>query len=278
MPAKRPLRSGWERSIDNARDKRRTPAGLAPITPAKKANRPWPTSPDGRAHSPAGAEEQGKSPPTPARAGSASRCAPRPARWPRRWPLRSGVSLVSSKHRVRRLRQRRFAAPHVALVARLDVHQHVVIMRGRAARLQLGQPPRGAHLGAGGDEQFDRRVRRNDRADVAPVEHRPAVLRGEVALALDQRRAHARDRPRCGSPPTRSIRCAIRDRRGRSAPGPTTARIASNSLPGSPPKRLQAERDGAIQHARCPCAAGRNAPPARGRSSPSRSPPVHRPR
>ena len=61
-----------------------------------------------------------------------------------------------------------------------------------------------------------------------------------------------------------------------SKPSSSQALSASNSFDGSPPQRHSFERDGAIEQARCPCAAGRSAWRVRGQSCPSRSPPGRR--
>ena len=49
-----------------------------------------------------------------------------------------------------------------------------------------------ARLDAGGDEQLGRGFGSDHRADVASVEHRPAILRGKSALTGEQRLAHWR--------------------------------------------------------------------------------------
>ena len=53
-------------------------------------------------------------------------------------------------------------------------------------------PPLRADGGGGADEQLGIGRRRDDRADIAPVEDRAAGPRGKIALALDQRGPHRR--------------------------------------------------------------------------------------
>ena len=86
-----------------------------------------------------------------------------------------------------------------------------------------------------GDEQFHVRVRRDDGADIAPVEDCAAGLAGELLLALAQRGANRRIcRNRRSDPETGSVRSSGSSRsRARSS----QARSASNSLSGSPPQR-----------------------------------------
>src|SRR3546814_12946384 len=60
------------------------------------------------------------------------------------------------------------------------------------ARDHLGVAAARTFLGAGGHEQFGVGVRRDDGADVAPVEHRAAGLVREIDLALEQRRTDLR--------------------------------------------------------------------------------------
>jgi hypothetical protein len=64
--------------------------------------------------------------------------------------------------------------------------------RIEAHPLELGEAALGRGSRAGGDEQLHVGVGRDDGADVAAVEHRAALLLGEVALALEQRLADQR--------------------------------------------------------------------------------------
>ena len=65
-------------------------------------------------------------------------------------------------------------------------------MAGAAEADELVVAAAGADLGAGGDEQFGLGLGRDDRADVAAVEHGAARLAREIALALEQSGADAR--------------------------------------------------------------------------------------
>ena len=64
----------------------------------------------------------------------------------------------------------------------------------RATPAKLGPAPVGPDLVGGRDEQLYPRLGADHRADVPPVEHRPACAGGEGALEVDQRRAHLGDR------------------------------------------------------------------------------------
>ena len=76
-------------------------------------------------------------------------------------------------------------------VATADVLQHVGEGDVLAPRRQLLPAPFGAHLGRGGDIELGCGVRRDDRADVAPIQNGAAGLGGEVLLQLQKRGAHA---------------------------------------------------------------------------------------
>ena len=139
--------------------------------------------------------------------------------------------MIASRRRL----ERRDLAVGIALVARADVGQHIFVMRRHAAREQLAHAPLGADLRRGGDEQLHVGIGRDDRADVAAVEHRSARLAGEILLPLEQRRANRRiSRHRRGDP---RHRLAPQFRVVGVEPSSWQARSASNSLDGSPPQR-----------------------------------------
>src|SRR5690606_19928217 len=72
------------------------------------------------------------------------------------------------------------------------------------ARLQLLPAALRTGLHAGGDKQLHIGLGRDHGADIAPVEHGPAGLKREAALALVQRLAHGRvDRDAARQPPCR---------------------------------------------------------------------------
>ena len=58
--------------------------------------------------------------------------------------------------------------------------------RACPAPSSFGEAALGADFGRGGDEQLDVGVGRDHRADVAAVEHRAALLRGEALLPVEQ--------------------------------------------------------------------------------------------
>ena len=80
----------------------------------------------------------------------------------------------------------------IAVIARADVGEHVLVMRGHSALEQLAHAALRADFGRGGDEQLHLGVGGDDRADVAPVEDRSAGLAGELPLAFEQCRADRR--------------------------------------------------------------------------------------
>ena len=109
---------------------------------------------------------------------------------------------------------------------------------------------------AGGDEQLHRRVREDDRADVAAVQHR-ATTGGEAALEVQQRRTHGRN----------GGHCCRRRVRGRSAQVAAiqVVRPAAHARPPRPPPDRRDRR-------RHPARVGRRRDTAdrcRGRASPS---------
>src|ERR1700722_7529859 len=67
-----------------------------------------------------------------------------------------------------------WGAPGGPLVAALDIIQHVLERDLVAGVAQLQPAAAGADLGAGGDVELGRGVRRDHGADVAPVDHRAA--------------------------------------------------------------------------------------------------------
>ena len=85
------------------------------------------------------------------------------------------MSLVSSGSRPRP-DQRRRGAVAIALVAGADVGEDVVEMDVEAHAPQFVEAAAGAHLGAGGDEQFRVGLGRDHGADVAAVEDGAALL------------------------------------------------------------------------------------------------------
>ena len=95
-----------------------------------------------------------------------------------------------------------------------------------------------ARLQAGGHEQLRRRVGKDHGADVAAVEH-GAALGGEVALEVEQRRAHPGDRGHGG-------RGGVGRRAAQIGRAPDRAAAA----PGRPPRRRRVGRIAAgVQHA-----------------------------
>ena len=81
------------------------------------------------------------------------------------------------QHGVLGLDERRGAAALVAGVAGADVGEDIVISDMRSHPLHLLEAAPGADIGPGGDEQFGVGLWSDDRADVAPVEHRAASRR-----------------------------------------------------------------------------------------------------
>ena len=123
-------------------------------------------------------------------------------------------------HGVGSRRERRDPTPAVARVAFLHVLQDIAVYSRRAALPQLLDPPLGARLRAGGDEQLDRR--RRDR--------RPCRCRGRRApRPLRRRRADA-PRTRAGTPAAR--------------PAPPGSRRPPRTARGDRPRRASADRPG----------------------------------
>ena len=73
-----------------------------------------------------------------------------------------------------------------------DIGEDRVVVGVLAPLRQLQGAPLCARLGARRDEDLHRRLGADDRADVAPVEHRPARTRGEAPLRVEQGRPHPR--------------------------------------------------------------------------------------
>ena len=80
----------------------------------------------------------------------------------------------------------------IAFVTGLNVEQHVGEVNVEPEPSQLFVSPLCADLRTGGNEQFRIGVGRDDRADVASIEHGAAGLFREIALAFDQGRANRR--------------------------------------------------------------------------------------
>ncbi len=72
----------------------------------------------------------------------------------------------------------------------MDVGQDVVEADVLALAAELPPAAVGAHFRRSGDEQLGGRVRRDHRADVAPVDHRARLARGEGALHVQEGAAH----------------------------------------------------------------------------------------
>ena len=98
--------------------------------------------------------------------------------------------VVSRIDGVLRRPQGRGAARHVALVAPADVGEDRLELGEFVAREKLAVSPARALLRRRRDEQLGVGCRADDRADVAPVEHGAAGLRGEPALQVEQGVAH----------------------------------------------------------------------------------------
>ena len=72
--------------------------------------------------------------------------------------------------------ERGCGTPGIALVAPQQIGQDLLLAHRLAPRLQFERAACGAHFRAGDHEQFDVGARRNDRADIAAVEHRARRL------------------------------------------------------------------------------------------------------
>jgi hypothetical protein len=105
-------------------------------------------------------------------------------------------------HRVVRRPERRDLALRVLPVALQLVGEDLLEAGGIALRLQLGVAPPRPLLGRRDQEELGVGVREDHRADVAPLEHRPAVLGGErqPALQLEQPGPHHRPRRHLARP------------------------------------------------------------------------------
>ena len=88
------------------------------------------------------------------------------------------------------LLQGRDGTVHILLIARDQLLEHVLELHLFALALQLQEAALGAHLGAGGEVDFDRGIRQHDRADVAAV-HDDVLGPGQIPLHLQQVVAHA---------------------------------------------------------------------------------------
>jgi len=118
-------------------------------------------------------------------------------------------------------------------------------MPGHPSLKQLAHPPLRPHFGGGRHEQLKPRAWRNHRPDVAAVEDGAAGLPREIALPLQQRRAHRRigrnrrGDPRHGLAPQLLVRGIDAQHVGR----PKRFEFARRVPAPSP----QVERDGAIE-------------------------------
>ena len=101
-------------------------------------------------------------------------------------------------------------------------------------RLRISAVRRRAHLRRRHHKNLHVRARRNDRADIAAVEHRAGRLRGKAALVIHERLPHLRDRRhhRGGFGDRRRLQCLFRNRVGSSA---IAASIALSTLSGASP-------------------------------------------
>lgn len=94
--------------------------------------------------------------------------------------------------RIGRLAQRGIGPVHVPGVAFGDLGLEGVEADILATGPQFAQPALGADGQVGGDEELHLRVRADDRAYVAPVQHRPCWVGRKRALGLAQNCAHLR--------------------------------------------------------------------------------------
>ena len=95
-------------------------------------------------------------------------------------------------HCVRRRHQRGIGSAHVAGVARGDVTFDLVKRDVDPASRHFQPAATRTLCHAGGHKQFYWRFGRDHCADVAPVQHCAAFLRGKGALAFVERAAHRR--------------------------------------------------------------------------------------
>ncbi len=93
------------------------------------------------------------------------------------------------EHGVRRAAQGRCLAVLIGVIPIADVLKHLLIVRLDALFGKLPEAALGAALGGGGEENFQRRVRQDDRADIAPV-HDDALAARHAALRLHEKIAH----------------------------------------------------------------------------------------
>jgi len=85
-------------------------------------------------------------------------------------------------------------AAHVALVAPADVLKYGRLIDIAAGGAKFKRAPPRPGLRRGNDEDLHVRLGADHGSNVAAVEHRAGRLRGEVALELEQRGAHLRNR------------------------------------------------------------------------------------
>ncbi|KAI1690699.1 hypothetical protein DdX_22336 [Ditylenchus destructor] len=110
-----------------------------------------------------------------------------------RTPPRSTGTGVEQR-RIRGSNKRCLGAPRIAIVAGADIGQHPVEAGHDPVAAQLRMATLGADRGGRLDEELGVGIRRDHRADIAPVKDRAPRLLGESLLALEQRRANQRVR------------------------------------------------------------------------------------
>ena len=109
-------------------------------------------------------------------------------------------SVVSSTWASSAALSRAVARLRIALVPAQDVGEHLRLVDIGAGRAQLGGAPARPRLGGGGDEDLHLGIGKDDRADVAAVEHRAGRRTAEAALEREQCCA-PRGPPRPATPP-----------------------------------------------------------------------------
>src|SRR3546814_16632138 len=109
-------------------------------------------------------------------------------------------------------------------------------------------PPESPHFGTGRHEQLHISARRNDRSDIAPIQHRATRLVREIALPLHQRAADSRvnGHARC----QRAGRLAAQFRIGEERIGETAGFERFCLIVGIAARPRDRPAYGAIQHAR----------------------------
>jgi hypothetical protein len=89
--------------------------------------------------------------------------------------------------------QRRRRATAVAGITTADVLENLGDVNALTFALDLGGAAAGAHLGAGGHEDFHLGIRENHGAYVTAIEYSTRGLASEFALKCEQGRAHLRN-------------------------------------------------------------------------------------